>query len=294
MSDKLQQAIALIKSGDRQNGGRLLAEVLKAGPGNETAWLWMSGIVANDEQRLYCLEQVLKINPHHQLAKIGLARLQRNQKTQAGPTESDQQPNALMAGVSESKDKPVRKPQAATSARQAPDVHHQSIQASSPLLTKRPGSIKAICYFYWFNTVILGAIGLISVLMAIGPLLTGAITLSEMAVSTSEILFVSGILGLAVILVALAIVFAIVGWGLWRLKNWARYAAIAVSSIMVALGLISCFLASLSGEFGLFPSLALHGLVLVTLLRQHARAIFVPGRPETESSLAASLNHYVD
>ena len=58
MSDKLQQAIVLIKSGDKQNGERLLAEVLKADPGNEAAWLWMSGVVANDEQRLYWLGQL--------------------------------------------------------------------------------------------------------------------------------------------------------------------------------------------------------------------------------------------
>lgn len=45
MSDELQQAITLIKSGDKQNGRRLLAEILKAEPRNEQAWLWMSSVV---------------------------------------------------------------------------------------------------------------------------------------------------------------------------------------------------------------------------------------------------------
>lgn len=77
--NKLQQAITLIKSGDKQSGGSLLAEILKAEPRNETAWLWMSSIVANDEQRHYCLKQVLTINPNNQLAKKGLVKLQHKQ-----------------------------------------------------------------------------------------------------------------------------------------------------------------------------------------------------------------------
>jgi hypothetical protein len=288
MSDKLQQAINLIKSGDKQNGECLLAEVLRADPRNQMAWLWMSEVVTNDEQRLYCLERVLKINPDHQLAQQGLAQLQREQRTQAAPTELSQQPTSFAAGVSESEDKPPGEPQTATSAGQVPDVDHQSIPALFPLSIKRPSSIKAICYFYWFNTVILGVISLVSVLLAIGPLLTGAVTPSEVAGSTSEILFAGGILGLSVILVVLALIFAIVGWGLWQLKNWARYSAIAMSSVMVAVALISYFLTSLGGEFRLPVGLALHGLVLVTLLRQNARAAFVPAQPETESGLVAS------
>jgi uncharacterized protein YjbI with pentapeptide repeats len=92
MSDKLQQAITLIKSGDKQSGGRLLAEILKAEPRNETAWLWMSSLVDNDEQRRYCLEQVLTINPNNQLAKKGLAKLQQKQEIQPKPVESPKQP----------------------------------------------------------------------------------------------------------------------------------------------------------------------------------------------------------
>ena len=52
MSDKLQQAIALIKAGDRKNGGQLLVAILKAEPDNEYAWVWMSRIVSNDEHLL--------------------------------------------------------------------------------------------------------------------------------------------------------------------------------------------------------------------------------------------------
>jgi hypothetical protein len=73
-ADKVQQAVALIKSGDRQNGQRLLAEVLRADPRNETAWLWMSTLVDGEKQRR-CLEKVLSLNPNHPQAHELLDRL---------------------------------------------------------------------------------------------------------------------------------------------------------------------------------------------------------------------------
>lgn len=75
--DKLQRAIELIKSGDKQTGRQLLVEILKAEPTNEIAWLWMSNVVATDEQRYDCLRQVLAINPNNQVARKGLEKLQR-------------------------------------------------------------------------------------------------------------------------------------------------------------------------------------------------------------------------
>lgn len=73
-ADKVQQAVALIKSGDRQSGQRLLAEVLRVDPRNETAWLWMSTLVDAEKQRR-CLEKVLSLNPNHPQARELLARL---------------------------------------------------------------------------------------------------------------------------------------------------------------------------------------------------------------------------
>jgi uncharacterized membrane protein len=85
VTNKLQRAILLIQSGDKREGGRLLAEVLQANSQNETAWFWMSGVVTTDEQRIDCLQRVVRINPENHVAREALIAL-RGKRT--SPTES--------------------------------------------------------------------------------------------------------------------------------------------------------------------------------------------------------------
>jgi hypothetical protein len=87
MSGKLQQAIDCIKAGDRQQGKRLLAEVLIQDPGQEIAWLLMAEIVDYDEHRRYCLEQVLRLNPSNQPARNKLASLQQDDESRGLPEQ---------------------------------------------------------------------------------------------------------------------------------------------------------------------------------------------------------------
>jgi tetratricopeptide (TPR) repeat protein len=79
MSDKLSEAIKLIKSGNKTIGKQYLTEVLKIDPNNQTAWLWMSAVVDTDDLRRECLEEVLKIDPNNLAAKRGLAQLPQRQ-----------------------------------------------------------------------------------------------------------------------------------------------------------------------------------------------------------------------
>lgn len=81
MSNKLQQAITAIKSGDKETGKQLLIEELKANPRNEDAWLWMTNVVSSNEERIKCLANVLKINPDNETAKRGLSALQQPRPT---------------------------------------------------------------------------------------------------------------------------------------------------------------------------------------------------------------------
>jgi len=80
-TQQLQQAITFIKTGNKQEGGRLLSQVLEADPTNEKAWLWMVRAVSSDKKRIYCLERVLAINPNNQIAQQTLVKLKARTNT---------------------------------------------------------------------------------------------------------------------------------------------------------------------------------------------------------------------
>ena len=75
MSDDLQKAIFLIKSGDKDGGRNILTRILRSDINNEKAWLWMTKVVDTDEKRIECLERVLEINPKNEVAKRGISQL---------------------------------------------------------------------------------------------------------------------------------------------------------------------------------------------------------------------------
>jgi hypothetical protein len=71
----LEQAAVLIRAGNIEEARPLLIEYLKQNPKDHNAWLWMSRCVAEAEQKRYCFEKVLKIDPQNQYAIRGLERL---------------------------------------------------------------------------------------------------------------------------------------------------------------------------------------------------------------------------
>lgn len=75
MATLLEEAVAHIRAGSIETAKPLLIEFLKQNPGNEDAWLWMSRCITEPEQKKYCFEKVLKINPQNQHAIKGLERL---------------------------------------------------------------------------------------------------------------------------------------------------------------------------------------------------------------------------
>jgi Tfp pilus assembly protein PilF len=103
VTEQLQQAISLIKAGKKQEGGRLLNQVLKADPANEAAWLWAARIVGTDEKRIYCLNQALALNPQNQIARQALAKLEARTAATTppaptAPAAAVQQPSQPPAG----------------------------------------------------------------------------------------------------------------------------------------------------------------------------------------------------
>lgn len=67
--DLLSQGIAAIKAGNVQQARQLLDGAIKQNPNDERGWGWFYNVAANDEERLRCIKQVLRINPNNKKAK---------------------------------------------------------------------------------------------------------------------------------------------------------------------------------------------------------------------------------
>jgi len=76
-TELLQRGIALAKAGRHEEARDLLLQVIEQDERNESAWLWVSGVVDNDDDRAIALENVLAINPNNEWAKRGLTILGR-------------------------------------------------------------------------------------------------------------------------------------------------------------------------------------------------------------------------
>lgn len=75
LQQELQQGIAALKAGQRDEARERLTAVISADEQNEKAWLWLSGAVDSNDDRRICLENVLTINPNNATAKRGLTKL---------------------------------------------------------------------------------------------------------------------------------------------------------------------------------------------------------------------------
>lgn len=68
MDDLLQQGIAAHKAGERDDALKIFLSVVKQSPDNQLAWECMYRVSNTDEERAYCLKQILSINPKHERA----------------------------------------------------------------------------------------------------------------------------------------------------------------------------------------------------------------------------------
>ncbi len=71
----LNEAVAAAQGGDRTKAKDKLTRYLRYDQKNEHAWLWMSSVVESDRERIFCLNNALKLNPNNKTAKRGLALL---------------------------------------------------------------------------------------------------------------------------------------------------------------------------------------------------------------------------
>lgn len=65
-ADLLSQAIQAARSGREMTALNLFQDVVRLDPSNETAWMWLSGLLDPLEDRIMACERVLTINPGNQ------------------------------------------------------------------------------------------------------------------------------------------------------------------------------------------------------------------------------------
>ncbi|HEU5088642.1 MAG TPA: hypothetical protein VFT99_14400, partial [Roseiflexaceae bacterium] len=95
----VEQGIAAFRAGDTAQAYSSLREAVTLDPNNERGWLWLAGAVGDDQQRRYCLERVLAINPGNTAARRGLESLieqqaQTPEPETAAPAPAPQPPAA--------------------------------------------------------------------------------------------------------------------------------------------------------------------------------------------------------
>jgi tetratricopeptide (TPR) repeat protein len=59
----LQQAMSAVRAGHELTARDIFLEIVEINPRNETAWVWLTGLLDDLDDCIYACEQVLKINP---------------------------------------------------------------------------------------------------------------------------------------------------------------------------------------------------------------------------------------
>ncbi len=70
-----QEVFNAIEQGDRARARDLLTRLLRRDQSNPDYWLWMSAVVETRKERIYCLKEVLRLDPANQSARRGLTLL---------------------------------------------------------------------------------------------------------------------------------------------------------------------------------------------------------------------------
>ena len=73
--DELQHAVELVSAGHQDEAAVMLSRLVTQDPKNEAAWLWLSVCLNEKPRKIYCLEQVLKINPSNRKALQAISQL---------------------------------------------------------------------------------------------------------------------------------------------------------------------------------------------------------------------------
>ena len=83
---ELRKAVEEIKEGNKDKARLTLRNFIKANPDNEMGWWIFVRIAENIDQRIFCLQKVIDINPDYKDAQYQLERAE-SQKTNSTQTK---------------------------------------------------------------------------------------------------------------------------------------------------------------------------------------------------------------
>ncbi len=92
VSQRLREAITAVQAGNRSQARALLLALLEEEPHNEMAWLWLSDVLEQPEERIVALENALAINPQRVQTRRRLAQVR-----QLAISENGRQPQTAVA-----------------------------------------------------------------------------------------------------------------------------------------------------------------------------------------------------
>jgi hypothetical protein len=85
MNELLQNGIKSLAQRDLTTAREYFKMAIELDRHNESAWMWMSRAVETSTEKLFCLKQVLKINPNNQAARNDLQKLSSGEKAVSPP-----------------------------------------------------------------------------------------------------------------------------------------------------------------------------------------------------------------
>jgi tetratricopeptide (TPR) repeat protein len=131
LNSLLNEGIVAAKSGQAAQARDLLMQVVEADENNESAWLWLSGVVESLEDRRVCLENVLALNPDSVAAQKGLAWIDQHRANQGVSPEAASPVEPPPPSTSE----PILEPDAPpTNQAAAPAAAIPLVTTSTPLV----------------------------------------------------------------------------------------------------------------------------------------------------------------
>ncbi len=94
----IQNGVQSLSKKDHAAAREYLKMAIQLDPRNESAWMWMSMAVENDRERIFCLNQVLKLNPNHPTASLEL-KILTTPKRSSAPASSPPSPTTAESKV---------------------------------------------------------------------------------------------------------------------------------------------------------------------------------------------------